>query len=282
MKQSDIYYNYFEDVNPQYEDINFNLKDRVDPDEASARLYDALYKTFFYNYSKMCEYGMEKVQIIGQKYSKPLFYSFFIYKEKDSEVEDFILSSDYIGPSIEQARLIGELEDFEIKNFLRISRTLGGHIVWPRGDNMKPTINQVKGGEIISNSGYGFYDRIDWTLFLLKIYYYFIEKSEDPRFDKYKEKIHMSFEGINITENDNRCFWALFGAFNRAKKWFENFETFKNFCDFFLLKNNFVDNNYNVLELTSYFPIKPVNYGEYIKNNIRAISRRNQRMIMKE
>lgn len=154
--------------------------------------------------------------------------------------------------------------------------------MWPRGDNMKPTINQVKGGEIISNSGYGFYDRIDWTLFLLKIYYYFIEKSEDPRFDKYKEKIHMSFEGINITENDNRCFWALFGAFNRAKKWFENFETFKNFCDFFLLKNNFVDNNYNVLELTSYFPIKPVNYGEYIKNNIRAISRRNQRMIMKE
>lgn len=121
---------------------------------------------------------MKKVQIIGQKYSKPLFYSFFIYKEKHSEKEYFILSSDYIGPSIEQARSIGKLEDFEIKNFLRISRTLGGHIVWPRGDNMKPTINQVKGGEIILNSGYGFYDRIDWTIFLLKIYYFIIEKSD--------------------------------------------------------------------------------------------------------
>lgn len=282
MKQNVVYYNYFEDVNPRYESPDFSLKNRLDPDAASARLYDALYKILFNNYTEVVKHGMRIVQIRGQKFKGPLYYSFFVLKEINPEEIDYILSSDYIGPSINQAKLISGYEDSEIKKFLRISRTLGGHILWPRGDEMNPTINKVKGGEISPQCGYGFYDRIDWTLLLLKIYYTFIEKSENPCFDQYEEKIRMSFEGIKMTENDNKCFRALFEAFSRANKWFRNFRTFRGFCDFFILNGNFVDDQYEVLELTPFFPIKPVNYEEYIENNIRAISRRNQHILYRK
>ena len=274
MGENYIYTNYFEDVNPGYEKNGFKLKDRKDPDEISTKLYDALYKTFFYDYTRMCKYGINCAQIRGQKFKGPLFYSIFLLKDPKSLEVDFILSSDYIGPSINQMKLIGGYRDFEIKNLLRLSRTLGGHILWPRGYKGKPTINQVRGGEI--GKGYGFYDRIDWTLFLLKTYYFFIESIKAPCFETYCKKTVENFKDVEITEDDKRCFEALYKAFEDSCEWFKKFGTFKNFCDFFLLKGSFVDETYEVLELTTFFPIKPVNYCEYVKNNIRAINDRNE------
>lgn len=50
--------------------------------------------------------------------------------------DEFLLSSDYIGPSIYWARECG-IEDSEIREFLKICRTIGGHIVWPRGTEIR-------------------------------------------------------------------------------------------------------------------------------------------------
>ena len=76
-----IYCDYCQDVNSAYLETTFDIFDKeifMDPDEVSSKLYDALYKLFFYDYRKMLKIGIKCVQIIGQKYRGPLFYSFFI------------------------------------------------------------------------------------------------------------------------------------------------------------------------------------------------------------
>ena len=330
MKKSEVYYNYFEDVNPDYEDSDFLLKNRLDPDKVSATLYDALYKMFFYNYRVMCSYGIKKAIIIGQKFSDDLFYTIFINDD------EFLLSSDYIGTSINQAKAIGKYEDFEIKNFLRLSRTLGGHMLWSRNVSRedtnkrwvslyydygkykkkeyfeiiykslkeieefkidkekthclkngkwkenKLTINTRRGGDA------GVYDRFDWTLLLLKTYYSWIKSEECNKgsegLDKFIAKAIESYRGlVSFDKEDLSVLKTRLGniyfALDNSREWLLKFKTFKSFCDYFLLNGSFVDDKYEVIELTSFFPIKPVNYKEYVENNIRAINKRNQQML---
>jgi len=272
MEKDSIYYNYLEDMYPKYKYCTFVTNDI---DQKSAKLCEAIYKLYFNNIQNNKKYGLPNVKILGQNYGKGLFYSFSVFEFEDNvEKQYFLLSIDYIGPSVFQSENIGKLESFEIQNFLTVSRTLGGHLLWPRGRNMNPTINQVKGGEINPGCGYGFYDRIDWVLLLLKIYYL-----QDVNSVKtYLEKIEEKFSDIKITDDDKKCFKAMYQAFDRAKDWFEKFESFQNFCDFFRINKSFVEgSSYDVIGLTSFFPIKPSQEGylEYIRNNLKAINKRN-------
>lgn len=282
MGMEEVYRDYFEDVNPEYKQSSFNILNSPrykDRDSASAKLYDALYKLFFYDYNKMKRNDLKCVQIVGHKFDKPLFYSFFV-KESPTSDSDFILSSDYIGPSKYQAKYIARLSDNEIKKFIEISRTLGGHIIWPRG--IKLTINKVKGGELKKGCGYGFYDRIDWTFLLLKHYYSSINYEDKlNRLEKYEKEIMKFFSFKKISKQDRECFKELFEAFDISIEWFKKFKSFNNFCDFFKVTGSFVDDLYNVIELTPYFPIKPDKKGylKYIENNLNSITLRNSKIL---
>lgn len=262
MKDSDVYYNYLQDIYPDFFDENFYIDEQDGIDNVSAKLNDSLYKLFFYDREINSEYGINKVEIRGQNYSNGLFYTFFVNKE------EYLLSVDYIGPSIYQAKNIGRLEEREIKNFLRTSRTLGGHMVWPRGEKLRPTINQAKGGQK------GIYDRFDWTLLLLKIYYSIIDAHNK---EKFMLEIKNIFPNHQISEVDIKRFEKMYEAFDKANGWLSKFGDFESFCSFFKLKGSFVDKRCKVNKLTSYFPIKPTKEGycEYITNSTTAITKRN-------
>lgn len=340
MKESDVYYNYFGDVNPQYRNIDFELKDRVDPDRASSKVYYALWNQF---YKKDDKYHY---QVKSQECNNVIFYSIFGIEayNTDNEKTAFILSSDYIGPSISQAKEIAVLEEFEIKSMLSSWRTLGGHMIWVRGINAyrkedeerwvtlyyefkdktknphyyynlllnstgveeyqkkKAKEDQLTGGKwkqqslTINNQKGGkwkLYDRIDWTLLLLKLYYDFINDSAIEEKDKicknglekysnqcmdYLSK-QPCFGDENLRQLKNRI-KNMYYAFDNSREWLREFSDFNKFCEFFKLKGNFVLEDCEINMLTAIFPVKPKKYEEYIKNNISAISRRNQKMSM--
>lgn len=288
MDSREIYRDYCEDVNPDYKYFFFDIFDPaqyIDPDKASSGLYDAIYKLFFYDYRKMINNGIKCVNLVGQKRKDGLFYSFFLYdklNEKgypDTNKEpDFILSADCLGPSKFQSMNIAGLSIDEVKSNIENSRTLGGHIIWPRGDTLHYKINEVRGGCIKKKCDYGFYDRTDWTFLLLKQYYEVInDNNQRERLKKYIAGINVFFPEQEISVQDWECFEVLFKAFDVSRSWFLKFKSFIVFSDFFKIKGSFVDDLYNVVELTSYFPIKPDKEGylKYIENNLNAITVRN-------
>lgn len=162
--------NYFEDVNPEFLKEEFSLEDRKDPDGASRKLRDDFSEIFLSELP-----GHKVVMKSGDN-------SFYLMNKEDGK-QEFKLSLDYIGPSIYQASDIGGLTVKEIKEFLKVSRTLGGHIAWEIGLGTKWTVNIVRGGRIFPRSNYGFFDRTDWTFLLLKIY------METESGEEYEEKI---------------------------------------------------------------------------------------------
>lgn len=271
-------YNYFEDTNPEYKNAKFAIDERIDPDKSSKKLYYALWRSFFY--SKSNDDKIQSIQIIvGTKNND----SWLTLSVNDKE---FLLSSDYIGPSIYWARELGKV-DKDIIEFLKTSRLLGGHIVWPRGfqkgwyysykNNSYFYCEYKKSQSIvtINQAKAAFYDRIDWMLVLLKIYYEIkgpVEKKLETFVEKGQELIPETCRGIKQHIDK---FKKLFYAFENSIEWLRVFSTFKEFCDFFHLKGSFVNGNYEVIELVPFFPILPYNIDDYISNNVDAISNRN-------
>ena len=135
---------------------DFLIQTRKDPDTCNGELYSDLLTVFFGD-KQLKSLGLASVKKEKQKYQGRFYYTLFVNKGK------YLLSSDYIGASIYWAIEAG-LNKEEIVQFLKISRTLGGHIVFPRG-NGTPTINQARGGEKT------YYDRFDLTLLALKKWY---------------------------------------------------------------------------------------------------------------
>ena len=270
MRYKDIYYNYLNDVYSEFE-ID-KLCNEID--SKSAKLNHSLYHLYFMNKEKNRSYGLYNIDIVYQNFKCGPFYSYFIYHfdGHSNKKNDYILSVDYIGPSVYQCRQIANLKPNDIKEILKISRTLGGHLVWPRGNNK--SVNTLKGGKLKAGCNYGFYDRIDWVLLLLKIFYLTIHKDRHD----YIQQIKKHFNVSAFDSEDLECFNEMYDAFNIEKNYYLGFKTFENYCDFYKLTNSFVDSSYNVVELTRYFPIKPSkeNYIEYIKNNIIAINSRNK------
>lgn len=256
------FYNYFEDVNPDFMREEFLLEERKDPDFYSRKLRNDFLEAFLSNLS-------------GHEVAPEEEYNSFYLINKESGEQEFILSLDYIGPSIYQAGDIAGLSEAEIKEFLQISRTLGGHLVWERGKDTLPTVNWLRGGQIMPGCGYGFYDRTDWTLLLLKIY---LETGSEEGYEKkILTLLKEDYPDLPVSEEDKHCFGELRAAFLRSP-WLSTFSDFKEFCDLFQLKGSFVDEAYKIVEFADLLPIKPTRegYRRYIKNNIEAIERRNE------
>lgn len=240
---------------------DFDIDLRIDPDTCGCKkLYNDIIEAYFSDTQLNIKNGIVKVENKEQKISNnPAFYTIFVNAGK------YLLSSDCIGPSVYWARERA-VNDDKIRYFLNVSRTIGGHIVWPRGRELKKKINTSRGGKS------GVYDRMDWTLLLISIFYetdnkeQYLQRANEliPREFRYKNNFNSKFEG-------------MYEAFICARSWFESFGTFEMFCKQFKLsgKGNFVDENYKVNIMTALFPILPNDYEEYIENVCSAINVRN-------
>ena len=193
--------NYTFDFYPDFPN-DFVLEDRVDPDGQSRVLYDDLLKIFFNEEAKK-KLGIESVKRKG--------CSLLINEG------DYIITSDYIGASVNWGIRAGLTFDDSI-NLISISRTIGGHVMFPKGGR-KQTVNQARGGSV------GYYDRFDLTLFAIKSWF----KGEG---------------NIKITR-----------AIDNYKEWFNLFrdtdnseKSFINFIEFFKLEE-FVSEKYDVIDL---------------------------------
>ena len=177
--------NYLFDLYPKYP-IGFNLETIKDPDKCSEQLYDDIEKIFF---SKKQLKSLKLISIENkcQNFGDGDFYTLFIDDGK------YRLSSDYIGASVYWAKQAG-LADEDIVEYLKISRTIGGHMVFPRGQGT--TVNQARGGED------SYYDRFDLTLLAIKKWY-----SND-------------YSKINYAIENYRDWFALFGTFDKFISFF--------------------------------------------------------------
>ena len=264
---------------------------RNDPDSSCKKLYDDLKSIFFSNALHNKKYNINKVENKEQKdKNNNNYYTLFINKE------EILLSSDYIGPSVYWAKEYGYV-DSDINDWLKIARTIGGHIVFPRGfqegyyynyvckkyikgknnakyKNKYITINIAKGGAS------GFYDRADWVFELIKIYYSMIlsEHSKEEFIEKCKGLLpKKNRDYIQFIER----FETVYYAFENSKNYLQKFNSFEQFCDFFMLIGSFVDNDYNINKFAPLFPILPKEFGIYVQKNVSAIELRTN-LILKQ
>jgi hypothetical protein len=267
---------------------NYNIDDRPDPDtDGCIKLYDDIIEAYFHGIK---DHTFENVEqqfrpdkykdldlqwenykklnndnpLAVSKYKQPPVYTVFVDKGTPNE---FLLSADYFGPSIYWAVESG-INDKQIREFLQISRTIGGHIVWPRGKDIKHKINPSRAAVC---------DRPDWTLLLLKIYF---EKRDEKAFlEEANKLIPMEFRG---KENFNSKFIKIYLALCSSNKWIDFVETFENFCRTFKLLGSFVDDDFNVISLADLFPLLPKDYKGYIKNTCQAIRQRAKKISLVE
>lgn len=177
--------NYLFDLYPEYP-LGFNLETRKDPDQCSKQLYDDIEKIFF-SKEKLESLKLNSIENKCQNFNSGDFYTLFIDDDK------YLLSSDYIGASVYWAKQAG-LADEDIVEYLMISRTIGGHMVFPRGQGT--TVNQARGGK---NS---YYDRFDLTLLAIKKWYL-----------NDNSKINYAIENYSD-------WFALFGSFDKFISFF--------------------------------------------------------------
>lgn len=270
--------NYLFDLYPDFPD-GFSLVDRKDPDSDSWDLYLDFQTIFFNSGSGFFPNGNKWAVKLVPRDSKSKGKKWFEIKLQISKgskwIATFGLGTDYIGPSVNWAKTsllpnkyvfgISDLNmsDDEIINFLTISRTIGGHLVFPRwisernSDFINSSINKERGGKDM------YFDRFDLTLFAIKSWY---EGGPKERLGKVIEK-------------------------NRL--WFEQFGNFEGFINYFKL-NDFVNGNYEIYDLTSFdqakesyliltndkpwIPNNVEEYRKYVAGNSLAITLRNERL----
>ncbi|GEO74381.1 hypothetical protein LNA02_10790 [Levilactobacillus namurensis] len=247
----DIIKNYLFDLYPDFPK-NFDLANRKDPDnyEEAKPLYDDLCTAFF-NTASIAKLGLKTV--ISEPYHKQPILSV-------DGGRDLILSSDYIGPSVYWAQKVG-MPDETIIEFLKVSRTLGGHIVFPAYRSI--TMNQARSGKN------GYYDRFDKTLYAMK----------------------QLFNGDEISNQ-----WVQ-KAWENYTNWFDLFRReghpFETFVHFFKLES-FVNDAYEVYDLTTFddhgsytdtvtddqaeIPEEAAGYARYVRGSLHAIALRNQEL----
>ena len=249
---------------------DFDIKKRIDPDSVCKELYDDIISAFFSSDNENKENNIYTVENWKQQYGgKHPFYTIRINEDSDC----ILLSSDYIGPSVYWAQQEG-ISIENIRDFLGTCRTIGGHMVWPRGSDITwdgtLTINTAKGGDG------GVYDRIDWTLLLIKIYYSF------PKRDDFFQCLRCIFPAEKI-DMCKSSFLRMYGAISRAYTvWFSRFGSFERFCDQFMLNGSFVDETFRVKKMIDWFPLLPNPYMEYINNLCQAIQNRNRAITKKQ
>lgn len=163
------------------------------------------------------------------RYSKRLLGDLLhIWVKRPPESERY--SPDFIGANRTLAHCI-DLDKEEIVEYLRLQRTIGGHMLFPVLPHL--SINQARGCNML--------DRFDFTLAELReyfLYLYIEEKDKTPYEARYSIQLGNAFEA-----EKNRTWLA---HFCKGKKSGE--EAFKAFIDCFCLKE-FVDCEYKVLSL---------------------------------
>lgn len=246
-------FNYFFEVN---EKENLDLNHRVDPDSKCEKLYKDFNSLFFQGKLPNDE-TIDGVKIVERHNDKGESYWETVVNVGSGRIG---LGMDYIGPSIYWAQKAG-LRDEEILGFISISRTIGGHLIWPRWiyDGEKyvkdlSSINMARGGED------GVFDRIDFTLLYLKLWY----------------------EGEH---KDNR----VFSAFDSNRIWLEKFVDFDSFIDYFKLDgfaNNlssfdFDNTTYDELQADSkvFIPDSKEEYERYVEGCNYLISARTSALL---
>lgn len=258
---------------------DYNYKNRPDPDRFSKKLYDDLIKAFFMNrgaINKIQQFDLRDgddakkndtnwTQYLSLNKNDPECFNKDVSKQPPFSTigwKNYLMSADYIGPSVYWAEK-RDCSKETILNILNIGRTIGGHIVWPRGKG--ETVNQARGGDKT------FYDRIDWTLFVLKEY---CECQKDKR--AVEKLIQQKYPQIET----NR-YTKVLDAIDRYSEWFSEFEEFPVFCDWFLLKDSFVNESYDIIWMAPANPMLPEDYDGYVQNCLDAINRRNSAIMDK-
>ena len=247
-------------------DSTFNIDKRIDPDTCGCKeLYDDFIEAYFCDEKCNSKHGIESVTNIKQQFgNKPAFYTIVL---NDS---DYLMSTDYIGPSVYWARY-KKISDEVIIRFLSVCRTIGGHMAWPRGRDIIVKINGARAGEK------GVYDRIDWTLALIKIYYETLNKGKE---DFVMNALKIDAENKEKDNTAIRRFERMYKAFCCSRTWFELFDSFPGFCRQFKLtdKNGFVNEDFKVNNMAPWYPFLPVNYGDYINKICDAVKVRNDKV----
>lgn len=239
--------NYLFDLYPNFPK-GFTLCERQDPDSCSDDLYDDLEKVFFH------QEALERLELksVGNRYQnleKGDFYTIFLDKDR------FLISSDYIGASVYWAQR-ANLSEEEIICYLKTSRTLGGHMVFPRGKGM--TVNQARGGSK------GYHDRFDLTLFAIKKWY--------------------------GGEHDT----VISDAIENYKEWFDLYKGFDDFIAFFVLED-FLSEDGKIIDLVKSdlkdgkvvcleeedrdVPKERPGYKRYFENSNKIIEVRTEKLI---
>ena len=232
--------NYFQDVNPDWKEEKFNINKRNDPEEKSKKLYEDLVKQLLHK-KKLPSGKVIRIEEPAFCVHKNQYYETRIHIiSGDKLLYRIGLGSDYIGPSINWAMEINDITKEEIINFIEMSRTIGGHIFFPRWIKDYTTgefhrglsINNAKGGRE------GFYDRFDLFLFDLELWY-----------------------------GGKKC--KLKEVYDKNKIWLNEFEKFSEFVDFFKLEDFTNADKTLIKDLLSYD--KERNTFNYLNNNTASI-----------
>lgn len=263
-------FNYLHDLATE----NYDLDNRPDPDSESIVLKEDLLEAFWGAQTNEARVSAEKNYGCGS----------FRDIEVPSGGKTILLSVDYLGPSVywlkdyySEHGVDAPEADSLIRGFLKESRKLGGHILFPRGSNGGPheTLNQARSGDR------GVYDRIDVALLCLKAFYACPEVSsanhqrdasafvreasklffDDEQFEKVKANLMRIFDSLQYYAED----FAYFGDF-------------RGFCERQILTGSFVTEEGEVEMFAPLYPLKPKNYEEYAENVNEAIKKRNQKM----
>lgn len=260
--------NYFRLANPDWEKNNnkfwydYNGKsvagdDYRDADAVSPDLYIDLKKSLFTeNYKQLL--NAELCEKFNNKYRIKL-------KVANAEYQ---MSSDYIGASWAIVRL----DEEEILEMLSISRTLGGHILFPVGKKGW-TVNQARGM-------CRYKDRLDLTLWAIKDWYDRRDKSNTPISNAINR--YADWFELFLDENKKNGF-NNFITFFRLEDWVEK----KNFIPYDLVNSDFEKNVFKILENEEFKRFdkndkddKDV-YRRYIKNCNELIQKRTMKLLEK-
>ena len=258
---------------------NYDLDNRPDPDSKSIILKEDLVEALWGLQTNEARVSAEKNYGRNLSQSRPF---------RDVEVlsggQKILLSVDYLGPSVHWLKdyysehgINTPEANSRIREFLKESRKLGGHVLFPRGNSggFHETLNQARGGER------GVYDRIDVALLCLKTFYACPEVSsanhqrdasvfarealrffsDDDQFEKVKANLMRIFDSLQYYAED----FAYFGDF-------------RGFCKRQILTGSFVTEEGEVEMFAPLYPLKPKNYEEYAENVNEAIKKRNQKM----
>jgi hypothetical protein len=276
-----------------------NNRSWIDPDSEDPLLYDyheSVWSKDFPNKKRV-----NKIEHYHNSYEERIRLTL-------CDNKNFYLGSDYIGFS--KQWITDNVSDEDVIQGLSVTRCFAGHMLWCKGFGKGWKYNEKENKFKYSDNGWGFvtinqarggacgvFDRIDWTLRLLKVYYSNID------YDKFDERKRLFLENELVKEllkynklsedekhvifdkkskegrpyNPCSSVCRLFYAFENSREWLMLFVKFTGFIEYFAL-DDLLDENNNVKGLSDWFPVLPDNYNDYMDNSITFIKLRTNRL----